>query len=1773
MALQLRKVTESQRRLLTPKQGEPLYIIDTFKLYVGDGITRGGVPITDSLNLLNVLDVVVDNDPIHDHDFFYWSTLDGRWHLGKRPKDILELEDVSLETDATEPLDLQILRYDATSTDWVVTADGAHEYPLANLTDIGTGSTAGLESKTLEYNNTNDNWDIVALPAKPDVGDMDGVTLSMTPERGHLLFNDPLTEEYINNYARQDVAPAYNCDLYDLGNLDVIKFSSTVGKFVKHTPTLTNDVPEFDLSGLANDVADPNVYTVGIFGQDEAFSINNERAHLLETPRDALLRLDLSNVALLGKTFAFSAQDDGTHSVNPVGTIFNNSLVTITGTPGIDGVAEIDVATFFETDEEGELTYEVPEGEDPLPTLEFTILDSIPDPDSGKPIPDVELEVYEPGLYYFCVEEPEFGAKIRFIQPEEKKDWFLRWDVSQNAFNIKRFDMSLASLGDVQVTPDEDGFLYDNQMLAYDSSVNKWTTPLDRVIGLGISSSLPRRFEEFANFIWAGGVEGLGSFDFVLPESSDVEAITIDLDELEVEGEGEDFDVFMFDTEEDRELFYELVDEAYETLQQTGEGGEIDPDTGEVSLSRQVIDDIASEAKAKKFSPSTRKKSYARTGKSVPPTSEMDSGVRAVGGGGGGGFGNMPDFGDLAGMMGGMFSGQMSGGGSDSGDGWEGDPEDSSEPTLDDLLARETFEDPHALAEEFKEAYVNQGNNVKKIIGAVLARRRAFDKLMPKSLRGSGDGGGGAGPSTPDRFTNEVRLKVTYTDVQSDPTPPTMFGWKASSDRYGYYYFTYHQRASALTYNTRDHELIPHSYLRRVGCTLNKDSTFKVLFYYDADDSNYIAGEWLRIVEWQAAQSSYNGTIIEEPSTTIRAGLSQWDENVLYMKGSRVIYNDLVWECLVRKTKGFPPASGTQLAPTVFEFNAVETFVEIPRFSVKSQVFSGVYQLRCTYGSNSFGGKTHPAFMFSLDPGDEADYVYVGANLIKAYARTDFNSGYYMVGNRDYLKTEISTANLDPGAYLYDVNLQSLMAHLMVSEFQTLNVEKRLGENNQPFDTNFTTDEANFAKGVGNGSGFLANSHAPWGGVSTYRGIHRPYGNVGVHIDGLNIDPATRETYYAVDNYLYNDSEVQPEGYTELHPLPYLNLDSSGNARAFISNFWNFERTDFSDFVFFLPKSCAGGRDSFLGDQLAYIDNSVTDTVPYKGVLGKIHSSPFYELNGAYGPHSLIVSPNPIAGGRLLVRRKGAALSPQTQGTGNTRPVGSIYNSDDVVVKSNIFEPDPEDLEEGAYWVQTAVIEEQTVIPGNDTESGKKGTRTMSLARLLLSRSALCIAVIDEADGISQSTAHSLWEEFTGKFPNRPFYLFGPASISTSAVSVQVFPTTVTRPYIGGVTEFTAPRESCVYDYSTFTGNVYTARRKIGSSVNYTEGNALSTATNINPGYESLFYGKYADQIFLSSTPFFPTSPNARASLPFTYMWGPSSVRNANNYLISFDDILHDYGVTPFNNNPTNFIVVSDDFWKRTYSVSYKIRIPAYTSSQNNVISDGLRIKFACNGSMNLSIYNPHTDSTVSVGSNSDPTSATTVTYTGLQVVSNFTPLDCHTNNIDLIMTVTYTPVDAVPYNTTNPLLWGVIIEVLSTDLGSYVQIFNTHDYCLPYGDQYHNNSDPDIGNSYDTILSVPTNFQIDQYKRAATVEGPYSVARDFSDSNKTTDWFTLANCQELVPGTLVGLFIDRSGSMTQSTVNASYSKFYSDCAAAGIEIVEVQNPSENWILPFIQEI
>ena len=84
---------------------------------------------------------------------------------------------------------------------------------------------------------------------------------------------------------------------------------------------------------------------------------------------------------------------------------------------------------------------------------------------------------------------------------------------------------------------------------------------------------------------------------------------------------------------------------------------------------------------------------------------------------------------------------------------------------------------------------------------------------------------------------------------------------------------------------------------------------------------------------------------------------------------------------------------------------------------------------------------------------------------------------------------------------------------------------------------------------------------------------------------------------------------------------------------------------------------------------------------------------------------------------------------------------------------------------------------------------------------------------------------------------------------------------------------------------------------------------------------------------------------------------------------------------------------------------------------------------------------------------------------------------------------------------------------------------------------------------------------------------GPVQVNRDDGSVANASDWYAIANLDQIPDGSSIALFIDTSGSMTAATVQASYDKLLAKLNARGITITTVTNSSEDWITPFLVDL
>lgn len=173
-----------------------------------------------------------------------------------------------------------------------------------------------------------------------------------------------------------------------------------------------------------------------------------------------------------------------------------------------------------------------------------------------------------------------------------------------------------------------------------------------------------------------------------------------------------------------------------------------------------------------------------------------------------------------------------------------------------------------------------------------------------------------------------VSASPFYTDIMVNTTP---FIWDQSNDRY----YEYRNTLNVSSFNgpkvagdgyTTQPDLRVQSSMRRVGL---HPSGF-VNYYLDGGDSNFLAGEWLRIYEGE--NKAGNGTT----NNYIRSGLSAWASGTVYSFRQRVTHAGSVWECIVPTVSGVAPANGTVSSSGIINTAASgNVMVEIPELFVR----------------------------------------------------------------------------------------------------------------------------------------------------------------------------------------------------------------------------------------------------------------------------------------------------------------------------------------------------------------------------------------------------------------------------------------------------------------------------------------------------------------------------------------------------------------------------------------------------------------------------------------------------------------------------------------------------------------------------------------------------------------------------------------------------------------------------------------------------------------------
>jgi hypothetical protein len=173
-----------------------------------------------------------------------------------------------------------------------------------------------------------------------------------------------------------------------------------------------------------------------------------------------------------------------------------------------------------------------------------------------------------------------------------------------------------------------------------------------------------------------------------------------------------------------------------------------------------------------------------------------------------------------------------------------------------------------------------------------------------------------------------IQASPFYTDIMVDTTP---FIWNQTNDKYYEYRNTlnvanYTGPAAAGSGYTTQPDLRIQSGMRRVGL---HPSGF-VNYYLDGEDSNFLAGSWLKIYEGE--NKAGNGAT----NNYIRKGLSAWASGTTYVFRDRVTHAGAVWESIVPTISGTAPANGIVTSSGLIDTAASgNVMVEIPEFFVR----------------------------------------------------------------------------------------------------------------------------------------------------------------------------------------------------------------------------------------------------------------------------------------------------------------------------------------------------------------------------------------------------------------------------------------------------------------------------------------------------------------------------------------------------------------------------------------------------------------------------------------------------------------------------------------------------------------------------------------------------------------------------------------------------------------------------------------------------------------------
>ena len=323
MALRLRRGTDAERQLITPAEGELIYTTDTKSVYIGDGVTVGGIIVSGEIGLGDLAEVDLSTPPaigqVLKWDGTQFVPSDDLQGSGSGATSIFDLSDVFA---FTPPDPGNTLIFDGTNftPDRIRTIFGDDSSPMldtATNTFIGNfvGDGSGLTNLPGGVGGSIFDLSDVFAFTPPDPGDIlifDGS--NFTPDRIRAIFGDDssvmldtATNTFIGNFVG-DGAGLINLNIDLTGTTQQINVEGDVrGSIFGDDSTLIID----GLSGEINAtvIRGSNILIAPNQSGSNDFSIaaDDDRANLRLVRQSDL---PISDTAFLGTIF-FDENENG----------------------------------------------------------------------------------------------------------------------------------------------------------------------------------------------------------------------------------------------------------------------------------------------------------------------------------------------------------------------------------------------------------------------------------------------------------------------------------------------------------------------------------------------------------------------------------------------------------------------------------------------------------------------------------------------------------------------------------------------------------------------------------------------------------------------------------------------------------------------------------------------------------------------------------------------------------------------------------------------------------------------------------------------------------------------------------------------------------------------------------------------------------------------------------------------------------------------------------------------------------------------------------------------------------------------------------------------------------------------------------------------------------------------------------------------------------------------------------------------------------------------